>query len=473
MSKTKKNKTLTKDFLDVLPFIKSPKLLLETYKQDQLVGYEEEKKRLTRILNRASNRFVCLIGKAGIGKSTLLYNIASQLTDTKTIYFHAWKYSSHIGLWEGFLWELLKGTRELSSDQVARQFLGMSTKLRSRLVDSSELLGPFKGIAQAIIKEYGTPLTYLSQLEAFFLGLLSSLEEGAYLIIIEDIDRVGDAGIQFLQTLRAYQQEYSELFKNITVVFTFTDLAFRKYHLELEKLIDILFHISADEVIIKFLEQVFDYESLIEFLDNKAQELDGSFTLAGAQQNVEKEAIPSTISGYFADLFKILFLKFSEQMTIRMMKTILRQFLEKMISLLEDGFIPDPRLLLLMSAAEFLHDDRGKLYISYFRREYVSSLDKYTRRDRILQSQIKPLSVSTTDNFFAQLLVATVNLLAEKNLLDMFDRLEQPANLTFRYHGKVPTVFIDSLENNKHAVQVYCSDDDDFAKCLKIDRRYI
>ena len=209
----------------------------------------------------------------------------------------------------------------------------------------------------------------------------------------------------------------------------------------------------------------------VEFLDNQAQNLDSSFTLAGIQESVDKEKMPFIIPSYFADLFKILFLKFPEQMTIRTMKAILRQFLAKMTSLLEDGFVPDPRLLLLMSAAEFLHDGKGKLYISYFKREYAPSLDKYTRMHKISQSQIKPLSTSTTDNFFAQLLVATVNLPAEKSLLDMFDGLEHPANLIFKYQGNAPKVFIDLLDN-KHAGRVYCSDEDDIGKCLKVDSRY-
>lgn len=151
------------------------------------------------------------IGKFGSGKSTVLYQLEKHLLEVGNTFFFefdAWKYPERKDLWEGFIIDI--------AEQLGRRN-GITKKIDSSASVSQKVGGiifdgmtvALAGVNLSISKVFNSlfkdkPITRVFELQDLLTKMLSSIEGKDIYIVVEDIDRSGDNGIFFLETLRQF-----------------------------------------------------------------------------------------------------------------------------------------------------------------------------------------------------------------------------------------------------------------------------
>src|SRR3989339_175224 len=208
-------------------FIKNEKILEEDYKTNDLLNFSEIVNSFRKKLEQISeNSIVGLIGKFGTGKSTMLYQLYKEQkreTDIERwINFDAWKYPERKELWEGFVLEIARDLDKKLFDTTRKKIDGeQSNNIRNLIkviFQGANFFMPGASIGENFANLFKTsPVRRIFEFQEILNQIIVETRKNIY-IIIEDIDRSGDRGIFFLETLKNFIKENQSDKKIIIIV---------------------------------------------------------------------------------------------------------------------------------------------------------------------------------------------------------------------------------------------------------------
>ncbi|MBP8689199.1 hypothetical protein KBH77_02505 [Patescibacteria group bacterium] len=191
-------------------FIKNTKLLEETSKvPDSMEWLDIRKTILQKVSTIRKSSMIAIIGPFGSGKSTMLDKIEKEISNNKNFWFNfeAWKYPERENLWENFIYDFAISSKVITKEDVFKIIHGElrgGKKIIKRilmLLTSIAKLDYVGTLFTENLKEY--PVTRINDYQKLLDTVVYKLNKPIF-ITIEDIDRSGDYGIFFLETLKNY-----------------------------------------------------------------------------------------------------------------------------------------------------------------------------------------------------------------------------------------------------------------------------
>jgi hypothetical protein len=236
--------------------IKNHQMLQESYRQKDLFDFTQYADNLDSTLSsNKSPTVTALIGGYGTGKTVLTNMVHDKHPTVKWLDFDAWKYPDKKNLWEAFILELTEVVDKSLLPENKRLIEGGETKKTKLLgffdsikthvstlallvaiyflstytdkdtdIATQILLGAFAVLAVilAVVKYYDIEsdeqaIHRVSDYEKIMLKTLSKYR-GMLYIVIEDVDRAGDQGRLFLETVSNFFHQESLTNKKINVI---------------------------------------------------------------------------------------------------------------------------------------------------------------------------------------------------------------------------------------------------------------
>ncbi len=232
---------------------------------------------------------VAVVGDFGTGKSTALYRIQQEDKDEthRWLNFDAWRYPERKGLWDGLIIEIAKqlgqgkqATRKIDGNksmigkwggilgETFSQFGGLLPKAEVAKIEiDPELAAKGVGIAKKAQEVFGrSPAKRVYELERIFADILVSIKENTIFLTVEDVDRSGSDGLNFLETLNFFIKNNEQIKVSGKKIIVIAPIATKNYKQEKDsyyKCIDIaLEFIPRVKSAKKFIEQVFADDAL-------------------------------------------------------------------------------------------------------------------------------------------------------------------------------------------------------------------
>ncbi|HRN90062.1 MAG TPA: P-loop NTPase fold protein [Candidatus Saccharibacteria bacterium] len=312
--------------------IKSPELLKESNRDFDFFSFDKYAKNLhNNLKSNTTPTVTTLVGAYGTGKSVLL-NEVKKLTDEskaknkpKWVFFECWQYPDKRDLWEALILELVAKIDGKELDETANPYSDMSG-WRDKLTDFLNNAGG------AVVSLIGLAIVYwlvfstendevksvlLAVTTAAALVLLASIQvfvkpqaksavsrlsdykdelestllkhDGALYIVLEDVDRAGELGRRFFETVSHFVKEDKFTKKNIKVIVPVADIDGndrKSLHDSIDKASDNILYFKPAFNCEKFITEVFSDE----FLDEPTKQLLASTInpLVGRSINVRK-----------------------------------------------------------------------------------------------------------------------------------------------------------------------------------------
>lgn len=240
-------------------FVSDDSLLEETARVDDLldldatVDYYEN-----RITGIKRSGILAVLGPFGSGKSTVLYQVEKRLEDSVTwINFDAWKYPERKDLWEGLILDFADqiGDEKKVQSKIDGKRKGLAKgKALTSIITALSGLG---GIADGVFRLFEkAPVTRVFELQLLLHEMIEK-QDRATIIVVEDVDRSGKFGLQFLETLRDFLHELKTDHKCL-VVAPIGDTEFSKHQHVYHKCIDYFDQFRLREVkLATFVDKVF------------------------------------------------------------------------------------------------------------------------------------------------------------------------------------------------------------------------
>jgi hypothetical protein len=327
-------------------FVKNEEILKEDYKVSDLFDFSKQRESFSKFITSVNSpSIIGYVGQFGCGKSTLLYSIQKEREiDEKWINFDAWKFPDRKDLWEGFVLEFSKQISEKDFKKTKNKLDGKNTK--------SGIAGLATSIFASAVKYFEEKIPdigFLDQIKSFFetsparrvfeiqevLKEIINKEEKNIFVIIEDIDRSGDAGIYFLETARQFINN-SDIKNKITFIVPIADHNFYQYEASFLKCLDFVEFFDYKKIEMShFIDEVFD-KDLLQPIRTKTQ-----------------------IVTFFEELLD----KYPD-LNLRKIKLILRKANSNFIRQKNDGLDPDFRVTIALESAKHFQTDDTK--ISFF-----------------------------------------------------------------------------------------------------------
>ena len=247
-------------------FVKSPQLLEENYRYDDLLGFSESIADFRKSLDSINtNSVVGLVGKFGSGKSTMLYQLykESAIPDTEHwIVFDAWKYPERKDLWEGFVLDVAKNIDKKLFDNARKKIDGTNNadiqSLINVIFSGFNYFLPGAGIGKNFASLFkSSPARRVFEFQEILYDFVKKTNKNLF-FIVEDIDRSGDRGVYFLETLRYFIKENNFDGKLIVIV-PIGNIQYKENQDSYLKTLDYKFDFDATKLDFKnFISEIFD-----------------------------------------------------------------------------------------------------------------------------------------------------------------------------------------------------------------------
>ncbi|MBD3238479.1 MAG: hypothetical protein GF332_02480 [Candidatus Moranbacteria bacterium] len=334
-------------------FLKKQSLLNETYKVDDWFDLNQDKVNLEYIINSINKPSILgYVGVFGIGKSTLIHQIQKNSNKREDLWinFDAWKYPNRDNLWEGFVLDFAK-----KDSKLFRKTLDKINGEQNRgIVELIKVL--FKG--GSIIGSFYNPilsnLSFGEKFKFFFrtspakrvfeiqeiLNKIIKKENKNLFFVIEDIDRSGDKGIYFLETLNQYLKNFKDK-KRIIVIVPISKEHFFNNQAYLKCLDYIEFFNPGKPDLSKLINKVFHDDYLLKNISESDE---------GKGKQLEQ------IKWFLENLFTA----FSGVMTPRLLKLIIRNAEKSYLKMINDGLNPDWRVTIMIESLKFIKFNENK-----------------------------------------------------------------------------------------------------------------
>lgn len=321
-------------------FIKEEKeyLLEENCRNEDLIWFDYEVSKLKWKLNTIQNGSILwFIWDFWTWKTTLL-NQVKKSYDWKWIDFDAWKYPNREYLWENFIlefaWQIDKKKLDYAIKKIDWTQNDDKKALFKMLLDLPWKLGEYIPWRKSLKKwvEYflnSPPAKRNFEIQNILLKLIKCIDNKDICIVIEDIDRSWDAWLYFLETLH-YFFKANDIKKNIKVIVPISTECYEYNKKSYYKCID--------------YEYIFSLENI---------------DLSNFVKTLFKEDIADYQKNQIQSFLEAAFKYFPTQMTLRILKFILRNANKNNISLHNEGKdVIDPRLNIMFQTANNLIKDK-------------------------------------------------------------------------------------------------------------------
>ena len=368
-------------------FIKDPTLIEENYQVDDLLDFSSIINEFKESINNIDkNSIVALIGPYGSGKSTMLYQIykdQNQITSNskgaKWFTFDAWQYPERKDLWESFVLDISRQCSTKSFGQVKNKIDGtQGHRIKGAAMiaaDAASYFVPVAKILKNLTRLFNTsPVKRVFEFQELLSGIINKINNDIF-IIVEDIDRSGDMGVYFLETLKHFiktQDKESE--HKIIVIVPMGDNIFNKNNRVRDSYTKILdYRIPFNTELIKltrFIENTININILVENTNNTIK--------VSAPDVMLKKVLMAQILYFFENML----LK-EQQATMRDIKNILRKSELNFRKLKGDSKkLIDIRILILFTTIEYLYQkdnkyifssDNGGINIANISNEYITN----------------------------------------------------------------------------------------------------
>jgi len=361
--------------------IKDYDLIQEDCKVEDLLDFSESIEVFTKILNSIErSSIIGLIGKFGCGKSTMLHQIKlAEQEKIKWIDFDAWKYPERKDLWEGFVLDFAdqvgqkkKVQGKIEGKDPKSKIIGASTDILSVI---SNKWSDFGFLSKFVELFKSSPAKRVFEIQEVLKQIINSQKKDIY-VVVEDIDRSGDAGIYFLETMKQFIRD-TKFKKRIVVIVPIGDGNFAKYN----------------DLYLKCLDYIEFFNPKIENLDKFVKSVfkDDMLNCRYAYPEITIQSKDFDCNGQVSSFFEGLFLT-DANITMRLMKNIIRQTDLAYYSQVLDGHRPDWRVTLCIVAAKYLTiDDKSqKTHIEEFKTE--RKIDRFTIFASFLHSIVTDVS---------------------------------------------------------------------------------
>lgn len=319
-------------------FIKDKKLLEENSRIDNLLDLAVEIDRFSTFIDNIEiSSLVWFIWKFWSWKSNFLNQIKTKYNeDAKWFEFDAWKYPERQDLWENFILDIAE---EISNDDLTNSKRKIEWKNTTIWVEklTQYCSGLWIWNFSDLLKT--SPTKRIIELQNILLNLLSKVTENNIYIILEDIDRSWDNWIYFLETLNHFLKNL-KIEKRIIVIVPIWQESYEKENLKVSylKSLDYFYNFSLKDVKLNLLVEKLFIEEIIRDSNKKWQ---------------------------ITTFLEWIFIEFSEQITMRLLKHILRNANLNYIALLKKHtkWI-DWRLSILFETAKYIKNEQWDVYIS-------------------------------------------------------------------------------------------------------------
>ena len=348
-------------------FIKRPELIEESYQTEDLLDFssiiDDFKARINKI---NKNSVVGLIGPYGSGKSTMLYQIYKDQIDTdnnknsentsnqqteKWFVFDAWQYPERKDLWEGFVLDIARQCDEKLFKKIENRVDGNTGKNKKAMIAAgADILSAFIPGASALKNLpyffQTSPIKRVYEFQYLLLDILNKIDKDVF-IVIEDIDRSGDMGVFFLETLKYFIKRHEKDLKHKVIVITpigeevWEKDGDKKIKDSYTKILDLkIAFIQEDIDFTNFINQVFDVDRILEIVKLKNNHIFSS---------------PEIIISHLRYLFEEMILR-EQQTTIRDIKNILRKSESNFLRIQKEYRKEiDIRILIMFTAIEYFY----------------------------------------------------------------------------------------------------------------------
>lgn len=209
------------------------------------------------VRNILSSGIVTVYGSYGSGKSQLITSILSEkyFSNYRKFHFDAWQYPNKQDLWEGFIVELVGQINSEKSDAVQRDLEGKNSSLnklvRNVISASDPASTVFLGTPPGTIKAtagnlydtffHKSPAKRIDDYRRILEHYLDKyIEEENIVIVVEDVDRSGDYGVTFLETLSNFVTS-NNIEKNIIILVPVDNITYLEQRAKYEKFTDFFF----------------------------------------------------------------------------------------------------------------------------------------------------------------------------------------------------------------------------------------
>lgn len=198
-------------------FLKNSILLEDTHKVDDLFGMESHREDIWKKIEWLPNKSImALVWPYGSGKSTMMHNVEKIYTKSaKWVHFDAWKYPERRDMWEWFILDFADQIwkwRKVVADEIDGNSITVSEGILTTLSVIPWLWGVEK--LNKIFESKWAKRIF--DLQEILKKIIINFEMDV-ILVIEDIDRSGEYGMLFLETLNQFLKHYLWE-KNIKVI---------------------------------------------------------------------------------------------------------------------------------------------------------------------------------------------------------------------------------------------------------------
>lgn len=247
-------------------FIKNPELLEEDYRVEDLLDFSDIVSNFRKRLDTTrGNSMVGVVGPFGSGKSTMLFQLYKDNSEESTemwLTFDAWKYPERRGLWEGFVLDVSRQIDKKMFDKARREIDGEKKEdwkaLLRVLFEGANNFIPGASIGKNFANLFkSSSCRRVFELQDIFKEIIDKSKKDLF-IIVEDIDRSGDMGLFFLETLKNFIK--SQSFNNkVTIIVPISDDHYSRGKDSYLKVLDYRFDFRVKDVDFrKFIKQIFE-----------------------------------------------------------------------------------------------------------------------------------------------------------------------------------------------------------------------
>ena len=331
-------------------FIKNAEQLEETSKIKDLLDLKSACEKFTKKIDTINGpSIIALVGPFGSGKSTLLNQVMTiRPKDEVWFEFDAWKYPDRKDLWEGFVIDLIQSISPKESSRVKKEINGTQNDDKKTLITTLSRIPGF-----AVLEGFNhfietSPARRVDEIYKILLEKLNKVQKKIY-VIVEDIDRSGDAGIFFLETLKQFLM-ISCLEKQVLVIVPMANENYQRNINSYLKSIDYFEFFEQNEIkLAQFVDEVFDDKLFVGQFNRP-----GDSRLIWTGTNRREQTI-----SFLEGLFHLM-----PGMTMRLLKLIIRKADLVFKNQVSDDHDPDFRLTLCLEASKYFKV--GDTDLTYF-----------------------------------------------------------------------------------------------------------
>lgn len=407
--------------METKSIIKNYSLVREGSKVEDLFGFDENIKKIESLINNMSeSAIIGLVGNHGEGKSTAIYQVEKKLTGNKIwVNFEAWSHPDRKGMWDGFIIEVARSVGgETGVDLVKSKIDGNLPKNKKLISVGIKTVLGVAGLGEGVAELFDAPPHHrISEMETILKTIVDKQDKD-FVIIAEDVDRSGEEGLFFLETLSNFIRNH-ELKNKVTVLSPISRESYRNSYSSFNKCLD---HVELFSPKITVSDEYVSEVFSDELFEKTIKDPSGRTIYEGR-----------TVKLQVKDFMQCLFDQES-QMNIRLLKTIIRQTNTNYLILTSNGHNPDWRVVLAVEASKHFSESNGQRHFDRMRSTSVVSWNAfsafmfsiYSNRDGLLDINSGNLQGSTLPiEFLRGLHVSDLETVAYQNVFRSNNRVER------------------------------------------------